>query len=211
MYSLTNLLLIDFTALRAPQAHTRMAQCLDCTVFRYWDLSVQYGENLPKKIEKSIIGKQKDWSHQQKSMIGSKNWFSIGITTVQIFRFIYTFIVKNQKVSQRKMKRLIIYDRKSRIQSKNWILKTDQLITIKNWFFIGITVLRMFYTINWLQPLFRKKPRLWYRFAHFLRRYVEWSHWCKVVWRAFIMELLSKFTLELNAAKIINYNKKWFK
>ncbi len=67
----------------------------------------------------------------------------------------------------------------------------------------------MFYTINWLQSPFGKKPRLSYRkFAHFLRSYVEWLHWYEVVWWAFIMELLSRFTLELNAAKITDYNKK---
>ncbi len=46
----------------------------------------------------------------------------------------------------------------------------------------------MFYTINWLQPLFRKKLRLLYRrFAHFLRRYVEKPYHYEVVWQAFII------------------------
>ncbi len=46
---------------------------------------------------------------------------------------------KNQKIDHRKMKRLIIYDRKSMIGLKNWFLKTDQSIMIENQFLIGIT------------------------------------------------------------------------
>ncbi len=62
--------------------------------------------------------------------------------------FIYTwqwnrsfFIVKkkNQKIDHGKMKKLIIYDRKSMIGSKNWFLKTDQSIIIENRFLIAIT------------------------------------------------------------------------
>ncbi len=40
------------------------------------------------------------------------------------------------------MKRLIIYDRKSMIGSKNRFLKADQSITIETWFLIGITTER---------------------------------------------------------------------
>ncbi len=43
----------------------------------------------------------------------------------------------NQKINYRKMKRLIIYDRKSMIGSKKQFLKTDQSIMIKNQFLIG--------------------------------------------------------------------------
>ncbi len=39
-------------------------------------------------------------------------------------------------------KKSIIYDQKSVIGSKNWLLKTDQSIIIENWFLIGTTIYR---------------------------------------------------------------------
>ncbi len=81
---------------------------------------------------------------------------------------------ENWKINHRKMKRSIIYDWKSMIESKKWFLKTDQLIMIENQFLIGTTkinfgvilgkncgeILKKYWKIfNWLWNNLRKNLR----------------------------------------------------